>query len=287
MASDHTPRRIACLQPSATEILHALGRLDCVVACTKYCAAVVPEIAARNVAVLHDSWTADSREIIGAQPDLVIAAVPYQEEAISEILRAGVRLLALSPRTLNDIYGDIAAIAALVDASDQGRFLIASMRDRVEEVRRQTASLPGRRVFCEEWGKPLIASQAWVAELMEAAGGEFLGEPGRQIQPEEIVRLNPDVLIAAWCGAGNRVPLEKIIGQRQWEELAAVRAGFVYCIPDEWLNTPSPSLLRGLDAVAHCLHPEMFPRPEGTRRIVTDLSQRLAQRTNAGLGFNE
>jgi len=267
MATDHSPRRIACLQPSATEILHALGRLDCVVACTKYCAAVVPEIAARNVIVLHDSWTADMREIFSARSDLVIAAVPYQEKALGEILRAGVRLLALSPRTLKDIYGDIAAIAALVDASDQGRSLIASMREHVEGVRRRTASLPRRRVFCEEWGKPLIASQPWVAELIEAAGGEFLGEPGRQILSEEIVRLDPDVLIAAWCGAGNRVPLEKIIAQREWGELAAVRARSVYCLPDEHLNTPSPSLMRGLDALASCLHPESFPSVEGTRRI--------------------
>jgi iron complex transport system substrate-binding protein len=267
MATDHSPRRIACLQPSATEILHALGRLDCVVACTKYCAAVVPEIAARNVIVLHDSWTADMREIFSARSDLVIAAVPYQEKALGEILRAGVRLLALSPRTLKDIYGDIVVIAALVDASDQGRSLIASMREHVEGVRRRTASLPRRRVFCEEWGKPLIASQPWVAELIEAAGGEFLGEPGRQILSEEIVRLDPDVLIAAWCGAGNRVPLEKIIAQREWGELAAVRARSVYCLPDEHLNTPSPSLMRGLDALASCLHPESFPSVEGTRRI--------------------
>lgn len=271
MPSDHTPRRIACLQPSATEILCAVGKLDRVVACTKYCAAVVPEITGKNATILQDSWTADSSEIIRVRPDLVIAAVPYQEKAISEILRAGVRLLALAPHSLSDIYGDIATIASLVDAVDAGATLIASMRERIEEVKTKTARLQPLRVFCEEWGKPLIASQSWVAELVAAAGGKFLGEPGRQILPEEVVQLDPDVLIAAWCGAGNRVPLEKIIAQRGWARLAAIRSGSVYCIPDEYLNTPSPSLLRGLEALASCIHPEVFPSVMGTRRIVAEV----------------
>ena len=91
MRASHTPRRIACLQPSATVILDALGELDRVVACTRYCADVVPQVADGSRIILADSWTADTLEIVGAQPDLVIAAVPYQEKAVSEILKAGAR----------------------------------------------------------------------------------------------------------------------------------------------------------------------------------------------------
>ena len=108
--TSYTPRRIVSLQPSATVILDRLGRLDSVVACTRYCADVCPEAAAGSI-IVSDSWTAQAEEILAAQPDLVIAAVPYQEKAVAEILRAGVRFLGLAPRTLADIYGDIAAIA--------------------------------------------------------------------------------------------------------------------------------------------------------------------------------
>ena len=41
----------------------------------------------------------------------------------------------------------------------------------------------------------------------------------------------------------------------------------VYCIRDEYLNTPAPTLLRGLDALAFAIHPELFGRPEGIRQI--------------------
>jgi iron complex transport system substrate-binding protein len=259
------PRRIACLQPSATVILAALGKLDRVVACTRYCADVVPEVADGSRLIVSDSWTAESSQITNANPDLVIASVPYQEKAVAEIMKAGVRFLGLAPHTLSDIYTDIAAISGLVGALDRGEKIIAEMIDRIEQVRARTLQLARPRVYCEEW--TLITSQPWVAELVKAAGGEFLGHPGRHVDEEEISRLDPEVIFAAWCGAGDRVPLEKVVARRGWQHTAAARDGRVFCIRDEFLNTPAPTLLHGLDALAFAIHPEIFPGTKGIRRI--------------------
>ncbi len=233
MHHDLYPRRIVSLQPSATVTLASLGCLDLVVACTKYCLDVVPELRDSPRKIVADSWTANRNEILAAQPDFVVASVPYQLDAVADILKAGVRFLGLAPHSLSEIYTDIMTIAGVG----------------------------------EEWGKPLIASQGWVKELVEAAGGEFIGEPGKQVTPEAIYAADPDVLVAAWCGAGDRVPLEKIVAQRGWRELRAVRKGRVYCIPDECLNTPAPTLLQGLYALAAALHPSLFPESLVPRAI--------------------
>ena len=267
MTSAYAARRIACLQPSATVILDAIGELDRVVACTRYCADVVPAVHDGSRLILADSWTADTAQIVASQPDLVIASVPYQEKAVSEILRAGARFLGLAPKTLADIYTDIATIAGAVGAMDRAEAVIAAVQHAIDTVRLQTSNAARPRVWCEEWGKPLIASQAWVAELVDAAGGEFLGRPGRQVSAEEVRALEPEVIIAAWCGAGDRVPLEKIIADRNWQQTAAARAGRVFCLRDEFLNTPAPTLLQGLYALAFALHPELFPRTKGIRQI--------------------
>lgn len=267
MPSSHTPRRIACLQPSATVILAALGELDRVVACTKYCADVVPEITAQPRIILADSWTANAEQIIATQPDLVIASVPYQEKAVIEILKSGTSFLELAPKNLAGVYADIAIIAGAVGAGDRGEEVIVRMQQHIEQVRARTAGASRPKVFCEEWGKPLIASQAWVAELVEAAGGGFLGAPGRQISAEEVARMNPDILIAAWCGAGDRVPLEKIVADRKWQGIRAALTSRVYCVRDEHLNTPAPTLLAGLDALAFAIHPELFACTKGIRQI--------------------
>lgn len=272
MGSSYTPRRIACLQPSATVILAALGELDRVVACTKYCADVVPELATGSRIILADSWTADASEIAAARPDLVIAAVPYQEDAVIEILKAGARFLGLTPKNLSDIFTDIALIAGAVAAKDRGEQVIVSMQRHIEQVRSRIGQAPRPRVFCEEWGKPIIASQSWVSELVEAAGGQFLASPGRQISADDVRQLDPEVIVAAWCGAGDRVPLEKIIADRGWQQTEAARTRRVFCIRDEMLNTPAPSLLHGLDALAFALHPEAFPHTPAIRQIGAAIS---------------
>ncbi len=267
MDFSHNPRRIACLQPSATVILNEVGALDRIVACTRYCADVVPEVADGSRNILADSWMADAGQIIAAQPDLVIAAVPYQEKAVSEILKAGGRFLGLAPKSLADIYTDIATIAGAIGRSDRGKQVINAMQEGIESIRANTAQAERPKVFCEEWGKPIIASQKWVAELVDAAGGDFIAAPGRQLAPEEILKRCPDVIVAAWCGAGDRVPLEKIVTDRGWQPTTAARNARVYCIRDEFLNTPAPTLLDGLNALAWAIHPELFPRTIGIRQI--------------------
>jgi iron complex transport system substrate-binding protein len=271
MDSSHLPRRIVSLQPSATVILQAVGQLDRLVACTRYCVDVCPEAGAGRT-IVDDSWTAHAQEIVAARPDLVIAAVPYQEKSVSEILKSGARFLGLAPKTLHDIYTDIVTIAGVVGEASRGEEVVSAMKKEIDDVRKQSVGLPRPRVFCEEWGKPLITSQTWVAELVDAAGGNFVGTPGVETNAQAVLVEDPDVLVAAWCGAGDRVPLEKIVRDRGWSDLRAVRERRVYCVRDEFLNTPAPTLISGLHALAAAIHPERFPKVAGLKGI-SDVSR--------------
>lgn len=267
-SADYAPQRVVSLQPSATLTLRDLGLLDRVVACTRYCADVCPEVVDGSKIIVSDSWTAQAEQIVAAHPDLVLASVPYQLEAVGEILKSGVRFLGLAPRTLSDIYADISAIAGIMGIPDGGLTTILTIQQAIDDVRQVAAQAAATaRVFCEEWGKPVIASQPWVAELVQAAGGKFVAEPGKTISPEAVAAAQPEVLLASWCGAGDRVPLEKIIEQRGWSQLPAVAARRVFCISDELLNTPASSLVGGLHAIAWALHPQSFPQPRGIRQI--------------------
>lgn len=279
MPETRLPQRVVSLQPSITVTLRDLGLLDRVAACTKYCLDVVPEIRSRvdqgTCAVVNDSWSADAGEILRSRPDLVIASVPYGAGVVEQIMQCGVPFLGLVTKCMEHVYQDILHIARMVGSEEPGAAetrgleLVSTMKDTVEAVRRQTAELPKPLVYCEEWGKPLIASEPWVAELVQAAGGRFLGDPGRRTAEEEVAAADPDVIIAAWCGAGNRVPLEKIVARSNWEQIKAVRDGRVYCINDEFLNTPASTLLQGLHALAGAVHPEVFGPKSGLRRLAS------------------
>ncbi|MGA8528968.1 MAG: ABC transporter substrate-binding protein [Acidobacteriaceae bacterium] len=261
--------KIASLQPSISIILDRLGRLDALVACTRYCIAAVPALREQPIAVVHDSWSTQAEELLASRPDLVIASVPYRQESLAEILKAGCPILALAPHSLADIENDIRLIASLTNVIPEGESLIAGMRSSIQNVRELcTGRSEKPLVYCEEWGKPLIHSQLWVRELVEVAGGVFLGQPGAVTSPEAVAEANPDVVIAAWCGAGDRVPLEKLTARPGWAQTQAVRNHRVFCIADELLNTPAPTLVEGLQAIAAALYPEVFGTTEaGLRRI--------------------
>jgi iron complex transport system substrate-binding protein len=262
------PTRVASLQPSATVVLERIGMLDRLVACTKWCRDVCPDISQlRECRIIADSWSSKADEILAAKPDLVIASVPYRQESLAEILRAGIPVLALAPKSFADIYKDIALIAGAMSVPERATPVIAQMQSAIEDVRTRARNLSRPRVFCEEWGKPIIQSQFWVKELVEVAGGEFVGNPGATVDAESVLAQRPEVVIAAWCGAGDRVPLEKIVRDRNWADTPAAKSGRVYCIRDEFLNTPSPTLIRGLHALAAAIHPEVFPESAGVRRI--------------------
>jgi iron complex transport system substrate-binding protein len=273
MPENRVPQRVVSLQPSVTVTLRDLGLLSRLAACTKYCADVCPEVLAAGCMIVGDSWSAKAEQILAAKPDLVIASVPYRLESVAEIIKCGVPFLGLAPKCLADVYSDILMIARVVasekpGASEaRGLALVESMQREIDAVRNSTLHLQKPLVYCEEWGKPLILSQSWVAELVEAAGGRFFGEPGKQTTEEEVAAADPDVIVAAWCGAGDRVPLEKIIVRRGWEQTKAAKDGRVYCINDEFLNTPASTLVQGLHALAAAIHPERFTAPKGLRRI--------------------
>jgi len=259
--------RIVSLQPSITVTLAALGALDRVVACTRYCKDLCPELSSGPQLIIEDSWSADSDQILAARPDLVIASVPYRMESLAAILRAGIRVLALAPKSLADIYGDIRTLAALVDHYAAGEKLVRELQDEIAQTREATQGRPVQRVFCEAWGKPVIASQPWVAELVEAAGGVTVGIPGQQTTAAEVAALNPEVILAAWCGAGDRVPLHKLILRVGWAATSAVRERRVYCVADELFNTPAHTLAGGLRAIRWALHPTLFWQPKGVRGL--------------------
>ena len=118
-------------------------------------------------------------------PDLVIAAVPYQQAAVAEILKAGVRFLGLAPRTLADIYTDIAMIAAVVSAADRAAELSRICRKQSKTFVAALPAFHSSVSSAKNGASRLITSQCWVAELIDAAGGVFMRDPANRFLPKK------------------------------------------------------------------------------------------------------
>ena len=105
------------------------------------------------------------------------------------------------------------------------------------------------RVYFEEWDDPLISGIQWVEELIEIAGGDPIFPELRHaklakeriVQPDEVVRRRPDVIIASWCGRAVRT--QKIATRVGWDAIPAVRDSHIYEIKSTLILQPGPASL--------------------------------------------
>ena len=107
-------------------------------------------------------------------------------------------------------------------------------------------------MYFEEWFDPLISGIGWISDLIEIAGGrDVFGElrerrsaPGRKLDAAEVVRRNPEIILASWCG--KPVDRDAIVSRPGWDAVAAVRAGQIHEIDGSDVLVPGPSLIVGL-----------------------------------------
>jgi iron complex transport system substrate-binding protein len=107
-------------------------------------------------------------------------------------------------------------------------------------------------VYFEEWHAPLIAGIRWVSELIEIAGGrdvfaELRDRPnasGRVVEPAEVVRRDPQIILASWCG--KPVERDAIAARPGWEQVTAVRERQIHELEGADVLSPGPSLMVGL-----------------------------------------
>jgi len=244
------PQRIVCLTAETAEIAFTLGAGERVVGVPG--TARRPD-AAREKARVGGFTTFRTDKILALEPDLVLAFSDLQADVVGELIAAGVTVLCTNQRSFDDVLRAILLIGGALGREAAARALVGDMRDEVKQVREYSANWPDRpRVYFEEWMDPLIAGIGWVSELIELAGGEDVfaelraakGARERVVSPAEVVRRDPQIILASWCG--KPVDCAAIAARPGWSAIAAVRAGQVHELAGEDVLTPGPSLLHGL-----------------------------------------
>jgi iron complex transport system substrate-binding protein len=249
------PRRIVCLTAETTEIAFAVGAGERVVGVSGY--AVRPPEARRRPKVAAFQ-TAHIDRILALEPDLVLGFSDLQADIARALIRGGVTVLVTNQRTLRETAEAIALVGAACGEPEAGRMLAARFERDLEGISSRAGARQDRRprVYFEEWDAPLISGIAWVSELVELCGGEdIFGElrgcrsaAERVVDPAEVVRRDPDVIVASWCGKKAR--LERIAARPGWEGVSAVRAGRLFEIKSPDILAPGPSLVHGARRLA-------------------------------------
>jgi iron complex transport system substrate-binding protein len=241
------PTRIVCLTEETTETLYLLGEGDRVVGVSGY---TVRPLEARQKPRVSAFINARFDKIEAVRPDLVLAFSDLQANIVAELARRGYNVVLFNQRSVAEILQMIRMLGGLIGRADRAEALASQLETDLDRIREQAAGLARRpRVYFEEWDDPLISGIQWVEELVEIAGGDPIFPElrhaklakDRVVEPDEVVRRVPDVIIASWCGKA--VKKEKIASRSGWDALQAVQSGRIHEIKSAHILQPGPASL--------------------------------------------
>jgi len=252
------PERIVCLTEETTETLYLLGQGHRVVGVSGY---TVRPPEARRKPRISAFTSAKFDKIVALEPDLVLAFSDLQADLAAELTRRGIAVFTFNQRSVAEILQMIRMLGGLVGCQADAEQLADRLEAGLDEIRRAAARFPKRlRAFFEEWNTPLISGIRWVEELVTIAGAdpifpELSGASlakDRIVDPAEVVRRDPEVIFASWCGV--RVKPAAIAARPGWTEISAVRAGRIHEIKSALILQPGPaSLTDGVRQLHHVL----------------------------------
>ena len=282
--------RIVSLLPSTTEILFAIGAGPDVVGVTFECdfpeeargrrivstsampeGLTPPEIDAfvtGAVARGEDLYHLDEGALAGLDADLVVTQdlcavcavdVSVVDDALAH-LGCTAQVLTIDPHTVEEVFDSILVLGRTTGHETEADSLVASLRARLDVVRRRVAGRPRPRVMLLEWTDPPFAPGHWVPEMIEAAGGEpVLGTPGaksERVTWEVVHEAAPEVVVVAPCGydlAGATTLADRLVSS------GVLPAGVPVHPVDAnaaWAR-PGTRLVDGVEELAAILHPQV------------------------------
>lgn len=264
-ADSRAVTRVIALAPNAAEILCALGVCDALVGVSRFCT-YPPELSGvPKIGGLRDP---DLETVLALRPDLVI--LRGRGHALRELCRdRGIRVYDDRVETLDDLYQTIRELGELFHRAPQAGALIDEIRSGLRDIAVRVAGAGRPRVLFTLRSPSTLADVlttgrgTFISELITIAGGaNVFGDQDTRypsVSVEEIVGRNPEVIIEAMTSQVITPALRATL-TNQWRALppiAAVRAGRVHFVSDDYLTIPSHRVTLAAQRFVALIHPEL------------------------------
>ena len=248
-----TPQRIVSLLPSLTETVCALGQCQRLVGVDRY--SNWPD-SIQALPRMGGGIDPNIESIVAQKPDLVLLA--GSTRGVERLQALGVTVLRLEPRTHADVQRVLRTVAEALgvprtQADRVWQEIDAGVQAAVQSLKPQARS---QRVYFEVSPAPYGASESsFIGETLQRMGVRnilpaALG-PFPQINPEFVVRAQPDVIMA---GDSSRASMLQRPG---WPQMRALRDDRICVFPPEQADIvvrAGPRMAEGARLMAECLN---------------------------------
>jgi iron complex transport system substrate-binding protein len=244
------PQRIVSLLPSLTETVCELGQCSRLVGVDRY--SNFPA-SVQKLPQVGGGLDPNIEAIVALKPDVVLMAT--SSRAGDRLRALGLKVVALEPKTYADVQRVMLKLGQLLEVADAQRVWRAIDAGVSAAAQSLPASVQKTRVYFEVNPGPYGAGElSFIGETLTRLGvtnilPAKLG-PFPKLNPEYIVRANPDVIMLGQRSADG-------LAQRPgWSSIRAVREQRVCVFPTEDANVlvrPGPRMAEGARLMAKCL----------------------------------
>jgi iron complex transport system substrate-binding protein len=257
VALSQPPRRIVSLLPSLTETVCALGACDRLVGVDRYSNYPASLQALPRTGGLDD---ANIELIVSLKPDVVLLAL--SSRVIDRLEGLGIKVVALEPRTLDDVQRVAGKVALLLGLPGSGEQLWQALNAQIADAARLVPqAAQGMRVYYEVDSAPYAAGEASFIGAVLARLGAVNIVPARlgpfpKLNPEFVVRANPQVIMIADRTAPG------LASRPGWARIQALKAGRVCAFnaaQTDALSRPGPRMGEAAMIMAQCLQRVAVP----------------------------
>lgn len=250
---DERPERIVALQPSDAQILWDVGAQDRVVgmAKTQYTAYLPGRGDKTNVK--GDSGVS-VEQVIGLQPDVVIASNVTNVETVRQLRAAGVTVYYFGQVTsLSEIDRNIRTVGQLVGSCEGAREAATEFEVAVERARTASESAADRPDVLYYFFDFTTGTGTHIHDVIETAGGNNVAadsglEGYEQVNTELVVERDP-----AWIVYPDDATLP---ASEAYNGTTAYQEGQTVALRYDYINQPGPRVALPLTKLAKTWHPE-------------------------------
>ena len=250
------PQRIVSLLPSLTESVCALDQCQRLVGVDEY--SNYPA-QVRKLPVVGNGLEPSIEAIVALKPDLVLLA--SSSRASQRLQSLGVKVLALEPKTHADLRRVLHTLGLVLGLPDDHAARLWQRMDSSLNAVAKSLSAPARqaRVYVEVGRGPYAASESsFIGETLTRLGAKntvpaALG-PFPQLNPEFVVRADPDVIIVGGSSA------QGLVLYPGWASMRAVREQRVCVLTPEQADVlvrAGPRLAEAAGLMVRCLNEKM------------------------------
>jgi iron complex transport system substrate-binding protein len=243
------PERIVCLTEETVEVLYALGQQHRIVGISGF--ALRPSQARKEKPKVSTYLDAKYDDIVNLCPDLVLCWSDLQSNIAAELIRLGIPVLCFNHRTIQGILDMIVQLGGMLGVADKSLEYRCGLEQQLVTVNVRASHRQRKpRVYFEEWYNPLISGIGWVSEAIELCGGidiythhRHFHDAQRRIirDPTEPVVLQPDIMIASWCG--KMFKPSHVAARDGWQNFKPLSTGYMVEIHSAIILQPGPALI--------------------------------------------